>query len=67
MVHLSPLPRLREIRDEERRLERCIESLRPERDQLIRRAAAEKRYSQRTIAGSTGLSRSRIHQIVSSD
>ena len=58
----NPLPQLRKIRDETRRAEALIEN----RDRLIRQAA-ELRYSQRQIAKATGLSQSRVSQIVTSD
>jgi vacuolar-type H+-ATPase subunit H len=68
MVYINPLPRLRELRDKEERLQRCIAAMKPERDQLIRRAAADPhRYSQRTIAMAAGRSRRRIQEIVDGD
>jgi hypothetical protein len=60
MPNADPRKRLREIRDEEER----VEALRPERDRLIRQATTEQ-VSQRTLAKETGLSKSRIGQIAS--
>jgi hypothetical protein len=68
MVYISPLPRLRELRDEEERLQRRIDAMKPERNELIRRAATDPhRYSQRTIAMAAGRSRRLIQEIVDGD
>jgi DNA-directed RNA polymerase specialized sigma24 family protein len=58
----DPLPRLRTIRDEIRRIER----LHPRRNRLIREAA-EQGHTQQQIAKAAGLSQARIHQIVIRD
>jgi DNA-directed RNA polymerase specialized sigma24 family protein len=55
----DPLPQLRQIRDELRR----IEKLHPRRNRLIREAA-EQGYTQQQIAKAAGLSQARIHQIL---
>lgn len=62
MAGENPLPQLRQIRDELRR----IEKLHPRRNRLIREAA-EQGYTQQQIAKAAGLSQARIHQIVISD
>jgi hypothetical protein len=59
MPDVDPLKRLREIREEQRRAVALV----PERDRLIRRAAAEK-HSQRLIAKAAGLTRARVGQIL---
>jgi hypothetical protein len=53
----DPLPRLRAIRDAERR----VKKQRPERDQLI--AKAVRIYSQRTVSIASGLSQPYISSI----
>jgi DNA-directed RNA polymerase specialized sigma subunit len=55
----NPLPRLRILRDEIRR----IDALRDERDRLIRKAAKEGK-TQQQIADAAGLSQGRVNQIV---
>lgn len=62
MAGQNPLPQLRQIRDEIRR----IEKLHPKRNRLIREAA-EQGHTQQQIARAAGLSQARIHQIVISD
>lgn len=54
----NPLPRLRRIRDEIRR----IEDLYPERDRLIL-TAIEAGYSERQVAVAAGIHHSRVNQI----
>lgn len=61
MVHVNPLPRLREIRDQQR----LADFLKPERDQLIRRAVNEQGYSEREVAKAAGLTQPRVHEIAS--
>lgn len=61
MAGENPLPQLRSIRDEIRRIDALTEA----RDRLIREAATH--HSQRQIAKAAGLSKSRVQQIVSSD
>lgn len=56
-----PLARLREIRDD---LERAS-ALHVERDRILRRCS--RRHSLRTLARHSGLSVSRLHEIVSGD
>jgi DNA-directed RNA polymerase specialized sigma24 family protein len=58
----DPLPQLRQIRHEIRR----IDKLQTRRNRLIRQAA-ELGYTQQQIAKAAGLSQARIHQIVISD
>lgn len=58
MASASPLPALREIRDETR----AAEARKPERDRLIRQAAAEGK-TEAQIAEASGLSPGRISQI----
>lgn len=62
MAGENPLPQLRQIRDELRR----IEKLHPRRNRLIREAA-EQGHTQQQIAKAAGLSQARVHQIVISD
>lgn len=58
-MHVDPRPRLREICKEIRHAEALI----PERNQLIKWAVKRDGYSEREIAGDTGLSQPRIHEI----
>jgi hypothetical protein len=54
----NPLPRLRRIRDEIRRIDALI----PQRDRLIREAV-EQGYSERQIAKAAGVHHTRVNQI----
>lgn len=58
MAGENPLPLLRRIRDEIRR----IEALFPERDRLIHQAI-EQGYSERQIAAAAGVHHTRVNQI----
>lgn len=59
MAGRNPLPRLREIRDDERR----VKAQKPERDRLIREAV-EQGKTERQIAEAAGVHHSRVNQIV---
>jgi DNA-directed RNA polymerase specialized sigma24 family protein len=61
----NPLPLLRSLRDQIRRLDANRDDLAEDRDALIRKAAGLG-VSERQIAQAAGLSQTRIHQIVSS-
>lgn len=54
------LARLRQIRDEQRR----AKALKPERDELIRKAILEEERSYRSVGQAAGLAISRINAIV---
>lgn len=54
----NPLPRLREIRAEQRK----AKALTAERDRLIRQAVREGK-SERDVAAAAGLSQSRVNEI----
>jgi hypothetical protein len=58
MPSRNPLPRLREIRAQQRRAKALV----IERDRLIR-AALDQGYSERQVAAAAGLSQPRVHQI----
>jgi DNA-binding NarL/FixJ family response regulator len=58
----NPLPRLREIRDQQR----SALALVPERDLLIRQALSEGK-SENQVAEASGLSQPRIHEIAIGD
>lgn len=62
MAGENPLPQLRQLRDEIRR----IKKLHPQRDRLIREAV-EQGHTQQQVAKAAGLSQARVHQIVISD
>lgn len=62
MAGQNPLPQLRQIRDEIRR----IEGLHPTRNRLIREAV-EQGHTQQQVAKAAGLSQARIHQIIIND
>jgi DNA-binding transcriptional regulator LsrR (DeoR family) len=59
MPQQNPLPRLREIRDQQRRAQALI----AERDHLIR-VAATQGLTERQIAEASGLSQPRVHRIL---
>lgn len=63
MAGETPLPQLRAIRDQIRRIDEEREDLTEGRDRLIRKAA-ELEISERQIAKAAGLSQSRVHAIV---
>lgn len=63
MAGRNPLPRLRQIRDEERRIEARLKALKPERDRLIRESVKQEK-TERQIAEAAGVHHSRVHQIV---
>ena len=58
----TTLRRLRQIRDDERR----VAVKKPERDRLIREAA-DQGYTQEQIANATGLSQSRVQEVITGD
>ncbi len=57
----NPLPRLRTIR----KLESKAEKLKKERDRLVREAGAN--YTEGQIAKASGLSQTRVHEILNGD
>lgn len=59
----TPLPQLRALRDQIRRIDEQREDLEEGRNVLIRQAAALK-ISERQIAEAAGLSQPRVHKIV---
>jgi hypothetical protein len=61
-VSSDPLPRLREIRDIQRRAVK----LKEERDWLVRKALREGK-SQRQVAKAAGLAPSRVHELALGD
>lgn len=63
MAGENPLPQLRQLREQIRRLDAEREDLAEGRDLLIRRAA-EMEISERQIADAAGLSPGRVNQIV---
>lgn len=63
MAGENPLPQLRYLRDQIRRIDSQREDLTEGRDLLIRQAA-ELGLSERQIAEAAGISHGRIHQIV---
>lgn len=63
MAGENPLPQLRALRDEIRRLDSQRSDLTEGRDRLIRKAA-ELGLSERQIAAAAGLSAGRVNQIV---
>lgn len=62
MAGENPLPLLRAIREEARR----VKARESERNRLIR-DAAEAGYTQEQIANAAGISQSRVQQIITSD
>lgn len=63
MAGENPLPQLRKIRDDIRRIDAQREDLIEGRDRLIRKAA-ELDNTERQIADAAGLSQSRVHRIL---
>ncbi len=63
MAGENPLPQLRQLREQIRRLDAERDDLAEGRDLLIRQAA-EQDISERQIAEAAGLSRGRVNQIV---
>ena len=59
MAGENPLPQLRKVRDEIRRLDALLD----ERDRLIREAV-ELGYTQQQIANAAGLSQSRVQEVI---
>lgn len=63
MAGENPLPQLRKLRDEIRRIDAEREDLIEGRDVLIREAAGQGK-TEHQIADAAGLSQPRVHQIV---
>ena len=65
MAGETPLPQLRAIREQIRRIDSQRKDLEEGRDLLIREAI-KLDFSERQVAKDAGLSQSRVHQVVSS-